>query len=139
MVSITNIQQQAAPLAGGTAEKRATPKPEGTVRSPRDPESKPVEQTGNKDMFPTPGTTRVPDYLDPTRVEAYLSRVAEAIEKAADGPHVVGFRLDPETGSYVVEVKDRNGELVTTLAPQKTLNRPANHDESTGMIVDHLS
>jgi hypothetical protein len=83
--------------------------------------------------------TRVPDYLDPGKVEAYLSRVAEAIEKAADGPHVVGFRHDPESGGYVVEVKDRNGDLVTTLAPQKSLNPPANPVDPTGMLIDRRS
>lgn len=139
MVSITNIQQLAGPLAGNPRENVAPQASQGTVRSPRDPETRPADEAVAKEQPVVQEAPRVPDYLDPSRVEAYLSRVAEAIRKAADGPHVVGFRLDPDSGVYVVEVKDRDGELVTTLSPQKTLNRPVNPDEPTGMLVDHLS
>lgn len=139
MVSITNIQQQTAPVTGSATESRPAKGPEGPASSPRNPETKAVDDKGRQDPVTSPEAPRVPDYLDPTRVEAYLSRVAEAIEKAADGPHVVGFRLDPESGVYIVEVKDRQGELVTTLSPQKILNRGADFDEPTGMLVDHLS
>ena len=139
MVSITNIQQQAVPVTGAAADSRSAKALEGPDRSPRNPEAKPADDKVRQDPVTAPEAPRVPDYLDPTRVEAYLSRVAEAIEKAADGPHVVGFRLDPESGTYIVEVKDRQGELVTTLSPQKILNRGADFDEPTGMLVDHLS
>lgn len=139
MVSITNIQQQTGPALTGTGDKRTTPVARGPERSPRDPETSQAEKAVAKEQPVVQERLPVPDYLDPARVDAYLSRVAEAIEKAADGPHLVSFRLDPDTGSYLVEVKDRNGELVTTLSPQKSLNRPVNPDEPTGMLVDHLS
>jgi hypothetical protein len=135
MVSIANIQQLVRTGPAGRPEERgpATPAP-GPARSPRDTEARPDPPAPVPES--QPNVTRVPDYLDPTRVEAYLSRVADAIEQAAEGPHVVGFRPDPEGGGYLVEVRDRNGDLVTTLSPQKSLNRPSAPDDPTGILID---
>jgi hypothetical protein len=137
MVNIGQIQQQTGP------RPLSAEKPSLVGRSEPVP---PTPETQNQSGPPSlaPGKTPTPqvrsaDPANPEQIRDYLSRVAEAIEKATDGPHLVGFRLDPETGGYLVEVRSPDGEVLTTLSPEKFLNRPRNTDELMGTLVDSRS
>lgn len=137
MVNIGHIQQQTGPRPS-SAERQA-----GVGRSEPMPPTQETPTDSAPHVFqkketPTP-QVRAADPGNPEQIRDYLARVAAAMEKATDGPHLVGFRLDPETGGFLVEVRSRDGEVVTTLAAEKFLNRPRNPDELTGMVVDSRS
>jgi len=137
MVNIGHIQQQAGPRPQSATNPPQVGRPEPMPPTPetRNENGPSSIAPGN---IPTP-QVRSADPANPEQIRDYLSRVAEAIDKATDGPHLVGFRLDPETGGYLVEVRSRDGEVLTTLSPEKFLNRPRNSDELTGMLVDSRS
>lgn len=137
MVTIGHIQQQTGPRPSSADRQAGVGRPE-----PMTPTQESKTEQGPQGLpkreDPTP-TLQSADPGNPEQIRDYLSRVAAAMEKATDGPHLVGFKLDPETGGYLVEVRSRDGEVVTTLTAEKFLNRPRNPDELTGMVVDSLS
>jgi len=137
MVNIGHIQQQAGPKPSSAERTPGPDRPATTT-----PDKGPMHETGSTTLEHREPPTPQVGSADPgnqEQIRDYLSRVAEAMENATDGPHLVGFRLDPETGGYLVEVRTRDGEVITTIAPEKILNRPRNPDELTGMLVDSHS
>ncbi len=75
-------------------------------------------------------------YLDPEQMSEFVTKVAEAIRKASVEPHVVGFKPDPESGSYLIEIRKADGTLVTSFTPEKILNLHGNPDDLSGMVID---
>ena len=141
MVNIGHIQQQAGPKPSSAERTPGQDRPATTT-----PDKGPMHETGSTTIehqeHPTPQVGSADpgnQERNPEQIRDYLTRVAEAMEKATDGPHLVGFRLDPDTGGYLVEVRNRDGEVVTTISSEKFLNRPRNSDELTGMLVDSHS
>ena len=66
----------------------------------------------------------------------FVAKVAEAIRKASVEPHVVGYRPDPSSTSYFIEIRKVDGTLVTRFAPEKVLNLHGNPDDLSGMVID---
>ena len=75
-------------------------------------------------------------YLDPEQMTEFVTKVAEAIRKASVEPHVVGFKPDPESSSYLIEIRKADGTLVTSFTPEKVLNLHGNPDDLSGMVID---
>ena len=75
-------------------------------------------------------------YLDPEQMSEFVTKVAEAIRKASVEPYVVGFKPDPESRSYLIEIRKPDGTLVTSFAPEKVLNLHGNPDDLSGMVID---
>ena len=75
-------------------------------------------------------------YLDPDRMKEFVALVSEAIRKASVPPHVVGFRPDPASEGYLIEIRRPDGTLVTTFAPENVLNQQGKLDDLSGMVID---
>ena len=75
-------------------------------------------------------------YLDPEQMSEFVTKVAEAIRKASVEPHVVGFKPDPDSRSYLIEIRKADGTLVTSFTPEKILNLHGNLDDLSGMVID---
>ncbi len=80
-----------------------------------------------------------PNYLDPEQMREFAAKVAEAIRKASVEPHVVGFRPEPDSRGYLIEIRRPDGSLITSFAPEKVLNLHGNPDDLAGMVIDRKS
>lgn len=80
-----------------------------------------------------------PHYLDPEQMREFAAKVAEAIRKASVEPHVVGFRPEPDSRGYLIEIRRPDGSLITSFAPEKVLNLHGNPDDLAGMVIDRKS
>lgn len=78
-------------------------------------------------------------YLDPDQMKEFVAQVSAAIREASVEPHVVGFRPDPESRGYLIEIRRPDGTLVTTFAPEKVLNLGSLPDDLSGMVIDRKS
>jgi len=76
------------------------------------------------------------EYLDPEKMREFVAMVSEAIRKASVEPHLVGFKPDPESRSYLIEIRKPDGTLVTSFHPEKVLNLHGNMDDLSGMVID---
>ena len=85
---------------------------------------------------PSPQPKGGQQYLDPEQMSEFVTKVAEAIRKASVEPHVVGFKPDPESRSYLIEIRKADGTLVTSFTPEKVLNLHGNPDDLSGMVID---
>ena len=93
-----------------------------------------LADAGIQPSIPQPQNAQ--QYLDPEKMSEFVAKVAEAIRKASVEPHVVGFRPDPSSTSYYIEIRKVDGTLVTRFAPEKVLNLNSNPDDLSGMVID---
>lgn len=85
---------------------------------------------------PAPQPQTGHQYLDPDKMQEFVARVSEAIRQASTEPYLVGFKPDPDSGSYLIEIRTIDGTLVTSFAPEKVLNLNGNLDDLSGMVID---
>lgn len=93
-----------------------------------------LEKAGVQPSVPRPRDGQ--QYLDPEKMSEFIAKVAEAIRKASVEPHVVGYKPDPASTSYFIEIRRVDGTLVTSFAPEKVLNLHGNPDDLSGMVID---
>ncbi|MCK9997069.1 MAG: hypothetical protein KAH56_12420 [Candidatus Krumholzibacteria bacterium] len=84
----------------------------------------------------TPAPSDGKQYLDPEQMREFVTKVSEAIRKASVEPHLVGFKPDPDSRGYLIEIRKPDGTLVTSFAPEKVLNLHGNMDDLSGMVID---
>ena len=80
-----------------------------------------------------------PNIMDPVRLRSLVKDLQEAIDEASAEPHDVGFRQDPGTETFVIEIRTPDGELIKQFPPEFVLNLKQKLDELSGMVVDELS
>ena len=85
---------------------------------------------------PAPQPTGGSQYLDPEQMREFVTKVSEAIRKASVEPHMVGFKPDPDSGGYFIEIRKPDGTLVARFTPDKVLNLQGNMDDLSGMVID---
>lgn len=115
-----------------TQLKPTVGQPAGTETAPSVPDS--LTNAGVQPAVPGPRSGQ--DYLDPEKMSEFVAKVAEAIRKASVEPHVVGFKPDPSSTRYFIEIRRIDGTLVTRFAPEKVLNLHGNPDDLSGMVID---
>jgi hypothetical protein len=93
-------------------------------------------ETASKVQPPAPQPKTGQHYLDPDQMKEFVARVSEAIRKASVPPHVVGYRLDPSSEGYLIEIRRPDGTLVTSFAPENVLNQHGKTDDLSGMVID---
>jgi uncharacterized FlaG/YvyC family protein len=62
----------------------------------------------------------------------------ETIARATKEQYEVGFRQDDGTGTQIIEIKDKEGNLVKQFPPEKVLNLQRKMDELSGMVIDEM-
>lgn len=96
-----------------------------------------AEMTNPSKVQPqAPEPTSHKQYLDHDRMQDFVARVSEAIRKASVPPHVVGYRLDPSSEGYLIEIRRPDGTLVTSFSPENVLNQQGKTDDLSGMVID---
>jgi uncharacterized FlaG/YvyC family protein len=93
-------------------------------------------QTDSPVQAPMPRPAEGQQYLDPEKMRDFVAKVSEAIRKASVEPHLVGFRPDPDSEGYLIEIRKADGTLVTSFTPEKVLNLNGNLDDLSGMVID---
>ena len=73
-----------------------------------------------------------------TEVRELVSALQETVDKAAKDLHRIGFRQDYQTKTYIIEIKDQEGNLVKQFPPEKVLNQQRKLDELSGMVIDEM-
>lgn len=73
-----------------------------------------------------------------SEVRNLVASFQETIDKAAADPHTIGFRQDFQSNSFVIEIKDKDGNLVKQFPPEKVLNQQRKLDELSGMVIDEM-
>lgn len=76
--------------------------------------------------------------LPQQNVEELSRQLQEALDKAAHDQYEVGFRQKSDDNSYVIEIKDEEGNLVKQFPPEKVLNLQRKMDELSGMVIDEM-
>ena len=85
---------------------------------------------------PAPQPKSGSQYLDPEQMREFVTKVSEAIRDASVEPHLVGFKPDPESEGYLIEIRRADGTLITRFTPEKILNLHGNLDDLLGMVID---
>jgi hypothetical protein len=93
-----------------------------------------LQPDGVKPKTPAPSDGK--QYLDPEQMREFVTKVSEAIRKASVEPYLVGFKPDPDSSGYLIEIRKPDGTLVTSFAPEKVLNLHGNLDDLSGMVID---
>lgn len=97
-----------------------------------------VQDTAAKTFVqpPAPQPKSTHEYLDPAKMRQFVAMVSEAIRKASVEPHLVGFKPLPDSRSYLIEIREPDGTLITSFKPEKVLNLHGNPDDLSGMVID---
>ncbi len=74
-----------------------------------------------------------------SKVKELAEDLQGTLDEAAQDQYHVGFRMDSRTDSYVIEISDKEGELVKQFPPEKVLNLQGKMDELSGMVVDEMT
>ena len=98
------------------------------------PAGEALRDSGVQPKAPAPSDGK--QYLDPEQMREFVTKVSEAIRKASVEPHLVGFRPDPDSGGYLIEIRKPDGTLVTSFSPEKVLNLHGKMDDLSGMLID---
>jgi uncharacterized FlaG/YvyC family protein len=122
-VQVQEPKTQLKPTVGQTTNVAAPP----TVRDA-------LIDAGVQAPAPQPQTGQ--QYLDPDKMQEFVAQVSEAIRQASTEPYLVGFKPDPDSKNYLIEIRTIDGTLVTSFAPEKVLNLNGNLDDLLGMVID---
>lgn len=68
-----------------------------------------------------------------------VRQLQETLDKYSADHHQVGFRQDPDTDQVIIEIRDREGELVKQFPPEKILNLQRHLDDLAGMVIDRMT
>jgi hypothetical protein len=138
-MNTSGINQAFGPLGPGVQvqENRTQLKPAlGPAREPAAPATVTESLIETRVKAPVPQPKSGHQYLDPDSRREYAVRVSEAIRKASTEPYLVGFKPDPESTDYLIEIRKIDGTLVTSFAPEKVLNLNGTMDDLAGMVID---
>ncbi len=79
-----------------------------------------------------------PATTQPSELES-LGRELESVMKTLGEDHKVVFRKDETTGDPVVEVRNRDGEVLNQFPPEKILNLRRVLAELSGVVINRMT
>ena len=135
--SITGSTEVQVPVGTQTAERisRADAGPQQDVRPAEPPKPK-----GIKTVLKQNGDNKLSEHLPtPKEMQKLVDDLQETIAKASRDEYNVGFREDERTKSFVIEIRDKDGEVVRQFPPEKVLNSQGKLDEMSGMVIDEMT
>ncbi|PJA77229.1 hypothetical protein CO151_00015 [bacterium CG_4_9_14_3_um_filter_65_15] len=94
-------------------------------------QAKPVETS-----TAAPAPKAVP--TDQEDMAALAKELAQNLESLGQG-HTVAFREDEETGADIVEIRDRNGEVLNQFPPEKILNLRKVLADLSGVVINRMT
>ncbi len=118
-------------------EQKTQLQPDGVktvTKTAESPARETLKESGVQAKTPAPSDGK--QYLDPEQMREFVTKVSEAIRKASVEPHLVGFRPDPDSRGYLIEIRKPDGTLVASFAPEKVLNLHGEMDDLSGMVID---
>ena len=122
---------------GQVQEQKTQLQPDGAktvTKAAESPARDALNESGVQAKTPAPSDGK--QYLDPEQMREFVTKVSEAIREASVEPHLVGFRPDPDSRGYLIEIRKPDGTLVTSFAPEKVLNLHGKMDDLSGMVID---
>ena len=122
-VQVQDEQNRLKPTVGQSAAGSLETQAKESVRSPQVQPPAPQPRSGR-------------EYLDHATMQEFMARVSEAIRDASVPPHVVGYRPDPSSEGYLIEIRRPDGSLVTSFRPENVLNQQGKTDDLSGMVID---
>lgn len=129
MATISNIQGTAgSQLTSDLVVDKARHSPPESVSPPTPPTPEAPAESPR-----APGS---PSELDQEGLQDLAQQLQEAIDRASDLGHRVGFRLDQRIQDFVIEIRDTDGTLLKQYPPEKVLNLRQKLTELSGMVVD---
>ncbi len=140
---MANISKIAGPLEMPTRMGHAQP-----GRTQRDDAGVSADSTkveilqpqGVNDALKRQEDSGLPEQAIPTKVISDLvSQLQKSLDQASRHEFQVGFHEDSQTGTMVIEIKDRDGEMVKQFPPEKVLNLQRKMDELSGMVIDEMT
>ncbi len=117
------------------------------------PGARPVNTPANRKSDAAGATaaaeTKPQPHLEPPRapqpaavrqeLDEALERLGSALSKVRPEPYTVGFETDEASGRTIIQIKNRNGEVIKQFPPEKLLNLHRRMDDLVGMIVDEAT
>ena len=101
-----------------------------TKAAPQPPEAAPVAEEHQEEAV-----------VPPTReqVEEFAGTLQEALTSSRPENWSVNIHEDTDSGSFVIEIKDAEGEVIKQFPPEKVLNLRRKLDDLAGVVVDETT
>ncbi len=125
-------------------ETKHPPRTDSSSPSPNEPEESKNFQPGDLKKSVEENHTEVGDKVTASNFATYEEAMAVAgklqsrINEVADIPHKVTIRADNDAGHYIIEIKDREGNVVKRFPSEKILNLHQKLDDLSGMVIDEM-
>lgn len=71
-------------------------------------------------------------------MDALATELAQNLETLGQG-HTVAFREDEDTGAPIVEIRDRNGEVLNQFPPEIILNLRKVLADLSGVVINRMT
>lgn len=71
-------------------------------------------------------------------IQELVHDLQKTLNKASKEKYNVGFREDPRAAAFVIEITDKDGNLVKQFPPEKVLNLRGKMDDLSGMVIDEM-
>jgi|GEM_PF-2557223 len=137
MAMISKTQGVADPRLTGQVAETTRPQPDASV--PQVVRETDAPQSTSNVGQPPVTDSAAEGSVSPQYVQEAVKEMQKAIDQASSEPHKVGFRQDPETDDYVIEIRNPKGELIKQFPPEKVLNLHQRMDDLSGMVFDQTT
>ena len=75
----------------------------------------------------------------PAEMNQMAAEMQEILNMASEEPLSVQFREDERADGFVIEIRNRDGNVVRQFPPEKVLNLRGRLDELSGMVIDEMT
>ncbi|MCB1183262.1 flagellar protein FlaG [bacterium] len=88
---------------------------------------------------PDPPAPKEPKFPSLDETKRLAAEMQEALSRASREPLTVDFRADERHNGYVLEIRNKEGDLIRQFPPEKVLNLRSKLDELSGVVVDETT
>ena len=140
MATISKVQGMQDPRLTGQVADTTRPQPETAASPTRQmtPATKSTRKVAQS-LEVVESQQSVAEVMDSDRVQELADKLQQSLDQALQDPHEVGFRHDPHTNSYVIEIKNPEGQIIKQFPPEKVLNLQQKLDELSGVVIDEMT
>ena len=140
MATISRIGGITNPQLTGQVAESARPQPENpSLRSEREIQGPPSPRGVNDTPAYQEAVSQQNEFPTPDQIRATVEKLQRTMDEYSAEPREVGFRNDPTTDTVVIEIRNREGELIKQFPQEKVLNLHRKLDELSGIVIDRMT
>jgi uncharacterized FlaG/YvyC family protein len=133
--------QPVSSIRGGVETSLNSHAAQTADRASRRPSDPPVAPPEREQEQPTTPPLSTNEHPVPTleQLRDLAAEVQQALDAASREPFFVEFRQADDRASFVLELRNSEGELIRQFPPEKVLNLRDKLDELSGMVIDEVT